>query len=119
MVNLCYYFDPLGLADFVQHLVVNDFQSLRFSLELYHFSQKIPSGFNDVELFREVQLHDLNFGHLNCKEMSPANAREGRKGNFSKKIGWISHRVSVYTLLSFRVSRLISRCSDSHVQMLN
>jgi hypothetical protein len=85
MVNLCYYFDPLGLADFVQNLVVNDLQSLRFSLELYHFSQKIPLGFNDVELFREVQLRDLNFGHLNCKEMTRLTLVKGERVNFLKR----------------------------------
>ncbi|EKM78977.1 hypothetical protein AGABI1DRAFT_107397 [Agaricus bisporus var. burnettii JB137-S8] len=47
-----------------------------------------------VGLLREVQLKDLEFGHLDWKEMSPAYADYEKKGTFSLE-AWTIHRLEV------------------------
>ncbi|XP_006457014.1 hypothetical protein AGABI2DRAFT_146675 [Agaricus bisporus var. bisporus H97] len=73
--KLCYFFNAFDLAEFVYNL-------MRLSPNSYMSS--------DPGLLREVQLRDLEFGHLDLKEMSPAHAHFG--GKFYKGSDWILHR---------------------------
>jgi hypothetical protein len=67
-------------------------------------SQEIPFETNDMELFREIRLRDLKFGHLDWKEIRPANAHKRQRGRFSKETDRILHRVSACTLRRFELS---------------
>jgi hypothetical protein len=49
-------------------------------------------------------MRDIKFGHLDWKEMSPANVRHGHKHRLSNDFDWILHRVSMCTSLRFELS---------------
>ncbi|KAF7761250.1 hypothetical protein Agabi119p4_10659 [Agaricus bisporus var. burnettii] len=60
-----------------------------------------------VGLLWEVQLRELDFGHLDCKEMSPAYTRYGKKGKISED-SWMIHRPRSNVELGAFVSGLLS-----------
>ncbi|XP_006456994.1 hypothetical protein AGABI2DRAFT_181391 [Agaricus bisporus var. bisporus H97] len=59
--------------------------------KLYYISKEDGSlRYYVYRFLREVQLKDLEFGHLDWKEMSPARAHYGRKSKISSAT-WITH----------------------------
>ncbi|KAF7761228.1 hypothetical protein Agabi119p4_10637 [Agaricus bisporus var. burnettii] len=67
----------------------------------------IPLEPRHIGFLREVQLKDLEFGHLDWKEMSPAYTHFGKKGKISSKT-WMIHRPCSSAELTTFVSELQS-----------
>ncbi|KAF7761313.1 hypothetical protein Agabi119p4_10722 [Agaricus bisporus var. burnettii] len=65
-----------------------------------------------IGFLRKVQLKDLEFGHLDWKEMSPAHSHVGKKSKISSKT-WITHRPRSSAELTAFVSDLKSLQEDS------
>ncbi|KAF7761267.1 hypothetical protein Agabi119p4_10676 [Agaricus bisporus var. burnettii] len=87
--KLCYFFKAAILGIFVHDM-------MSISPEARH------TGFNRV-----VQLKDLEFKHLDWKEMSPAHSHYGKKGKFSE-VTWMMHRPRSSAELTAFVSDLKS-----------
>ncbi|KAF7761252.1 hypothetical protein Agabi119p4_10661 [Agaricus bisporus var. burnettii] len=90
MRKLCYFFKADDLLDFV-HQVMN-----------------VSTDSCDVELLRQTELGDLTFQHFDWKDMSPAYAYYGKKGEFSKSQIWTLRRPRTRADLKSFVSELES-----------
>ncbi|KAF7761309.1 hypothetical protein Agabi119p4_10718 [Agaricus bisporus var. burnettii] len=70
-------------------------------------TQRISPEPCHIGFLREVQLKDLEFGHLDWNEMSPVHAHYGKKSKISSKT-WITHRPRSSAELTAFVSDLKS-----------
>ncbi|KAF7761311.1 hypothetical protein Agabi119p4_10720 [Agaricus bisporus var. burnettii] len=90
MRKLCYFLKE------VHHLAIVVFNTMGISPEPHH-----------IGFLRGVRLKDLEFGHLDWKEMSPAHSHVGKKSKISSAT-WITHRPRSSAELTAFVSDLKS-----------